>query len=89
MCFFDSAERFWTRKIKPAAGDEDIGALFGKSFAVANPIPSVPSVVTAVLPSSFLDIVSVLCCWRNWCPAGAEPKGCEPFRDTQAQRHPG
>src|SRR5258708_13425267 len=28
-----------------------------KSFAVANPIPSVPPVMTATLPSSFLGIV--------------------------------
>src|SRR6266436_2895238 len=33
------------------------------SFAVANPIPSVPPVTTAILPSSFLDIVSLPCCW--------------------------
>src|SRR5260370_14360740 len=34
-----------------------------KSFAVANPIPSVPPVTTAILPSSFLAIVSLRCCW--------------------------
>src|SRR6266403_1398434 len=33
-----------------AARDEDKGALFDESFAVANPIPSVPPVMTAVLP---------------------------------------
>src|SRR5580704_13347952 len=34
-----------------------------KSFAVANPIPSVPPVMTATLPSSFLGIVFP-CSWR-------------------------
>src|SRR5580700_11309450 len=33
-----------------------------KSFAVANPIPSVPPVMTAILPSSFLGIVFLRCC---------------------------
>src|SRR2546425_11900127 len=33
-----------------------------KSFAVANPIPSVPPVMTAILPSSFLVIVSLRYC---------------------------
>jgi hypothetical protein len=36
------------------------GPRFTKSFAVANPIPSVPPVTTAILPSSFLVIFSVL-----------------------------
>src|ERR1700692_4297236 len=33
-----------------------------KSFAAANPIPSVPPVTTAILPSSFLAIVFLSCC---------------------------
>src|SRR5579863_7121697 len=33
-----------------------------KSFAVANPIPSVPPVMTAILPSSFLGIVFPCSC---------------------------
>src|SRR5258705_3980127 len=37
-----------------------------KSFAVANPIPSVPPVMTAVLPSSFLAIV-----FLRYCGAGS------------------
>jgi hypothetical protein len=41
---------------------EDIGTLFDEKFAVANPIPSVPPVMTAVLPSSFLVIAFLRCC---------------------------
>src|ERR1700716_899726 len=37
-----------------------------KSFAVANPIPSVPPVMTAILPSSFLAIV-----FLRYCGAGS------------------
>jgi hypothetical protein len=33
-----------------------------KSFAVANPIPSVPPVMTAILPSSFLVIAFLRYC---------------------------
>ena len=40
---------------------EDIGTLFDEKFAVANPIPSVPPVMTAVLPSSFLVIAFLRC----------------------------
>src|SRR6267143_6878379 len=47
----------------PTPRDEDISTSLTKSFAVANPIPSVPPVMTAILPSSFLDIVSLRCCW--------------------------
>src|SRR5258708_985275 len=34
-----------------------------KSLAVANPIPSVPPVTTAILPSSFLGINLLRCDW--------------------------
>ena|ERR1700722_10640710 len=44
------------------ARDEDMAPSLAKSFAVSNPIPSVPPVMTAVLPSSFLAINFFRCC---------------------------
>src|SRR6267143_1447218 len=45
-----------------ATRDEDIRTLLTKSVAVANPIPSVPPVMTATLPSSLLGIVFPCSC---------------------------
>ena len=39
------------------ACNEDIGTFVDEKFSVANPIPSVPPVMAAVLPSSLLGIV--------------------------------
>jgi AcrR family transcriptional regulator len=49
-----------------------------KSFAVANPIPSVPPAMTAVLPSGFSDIVSSLCC----CVVTKSPHSNSPHSVT-------
>src|ERR1700693_6079912 len=55
-----------------------------KSFAVANPIPSVPPVMTAVLPSSFLVTVFLRCCGagtlrlRSFFIRSLESKRCLP-----------
>src|SRR6202040_4451323 len=40
-----------------AARDEDIGTLLDEKFCRGQPNPSVPPVMTAILPSSFLVIV--------------------------------
>src|SRR5882724_2119683 len=52
MAFKASSSSFWRRPVMKTWAPS-----FTKSFAVANPIPSVPPVLTAVLPSSFLVIV--------------------------------
>src|SRR5882724_10364040 len=51
MAFKASSSSFWRRPVMKTWAPS-----FTKSFAVANPIPSVPPVMTAILPSSFLDI---------------------------------
>src|SRR5882724_9037704 len=45
-------EFFWRRPVMKTSAPS-----LTKSLAAANPIPSVPPVITAVLPSSFLSIV--------------------------------
>src|SRR5580704_6558886 len=55
-----------------------------KSFAVANPIPSVPPVMTAVLPSSLLGIVSLLCC-PSWKLPNSENLSGGSFRVIRSQ----
>src|SRR5882724_11547492 len=57
MAFKASSSSFWRRPVMKTWAPS-----FTKSFAVANPIPSVPPVMTAVLPSSFLVIAFLRCC---------------------------
>src|SRR5258706_10506897 len=52
ITFTASSSSFWRRPVMKTWAPS-----LTKSFAVANPIPSVPPVMTAVLPSSFLSIV--------------------------------
>src|SRR3984957_4526947 len=57
MAFTASSRSFCRRPAMKMAAPS-----LAKSFAVANPIPSVPPVMTAVLPSSFLVTVFLRCC---------------------------
>src|SRR6266481_6250340 len=52
IAFTASSSSFWRRPVIKTYAPS-----LTKSFAVANPIPSVPPVMTATLPSSFLGIV--------------------------------
>src|SRR5258706_3005345 len=52
MVFTASSSSSWRRPVMKTYAPS-----LTKSFAVANPIPSVPPVMTATLPSSFLGIV--------------------------------
>src|ERR1700730_3909637 len=52
IVFTASSSSFWRRPVMKTYAPS-----LTKSFAVANPIPSVPPVMTAILPSSFLAIV--------------------------------
>jgi len=45
-----------------SANNEDIGTFVDEKFCSSQPIPSVPPVMAAVLPSSFLGIVFLHCC---------------------------
>src|SRR6267378_5663032 len=56
IAFTASSSSFWRRPVMKTYTPS-----LTKSFAVANPIPSVPPVMTAVLPSSFLAIVFLRC----------------------------
>src|SRR6266481_5226404 len=58
IVFTASSSSFWRRPVMKTYAPS-----LTKSFAVANPIPSVPPVMTATLPSSLLDIVFP-CFWR-------------------------
>src|SRR2546425_3985724 len=51
IVFTASSSSFWRRPVMKTWAPS-----LTKSFAVANPIPSVPPVTTAILPSSFLVI---------------------------------
>src|ERR1700681_2968885 len=57
IVFTASSSSFWGRPVMKTYAPS-----LTKSFAVANPIPSVPPVMTAVLPSSFLGIVVPCSC---------------------------
>src|SRR5882762_3717122 len=57
IAFTASSSSFWRRPVMKTYTPS-----VTKSFAVANPIPSVPPVMTAVLPSSFLVIVFLRYC---------------------------
>src|SRR3984893_7826730 len=52
-----SSSSFWRRPVMKTYAPS-----LTKSFAVASPIPSVPPVTTAILPSSFLGIVFPCSC---------------------------
>src|SRR6266436_2694115 len=52
IVFTASSSSFWRRPVMKTYAPS-----LTKSFAVANPIPSVPPVITATLPSSLLGIV--------------------------------
>src|SRR6266850_834507 len=57
MVFTASSSSFWRRPVMKTYAPS-----LTKSFAVANPIPSVPPVMTATLPSSLLGIVFLCPC---------------------------
>src|SRR5713101_7165904 len=57
IVFTASLSSFWRRPVMKTYAPS-----LTKSFAVANPIPSVPPVTTATLPSSFLGIVFPCSC---------------------------
>src|SRR6267154_438624 len=57
IVFTASSSSFWRRPVMKTYAPS-----LTKSFAVANPIPSVPPVTTATLPSSFLGIVFPCSC---------------------------
>src|SRR5882724_10604871 len=57
MVFTASSSSFWRRPVMKTYAPS-----LTKSFAVANPIPSVPPVMTATLPSSLLGIVFLCYC---------------------------
>src|ERR1700720_4255896 len=57
IVFTASSSSFWRRPVMKTYAPS-----LTKSFAVANPIPSVPPVMTAVLPSSLLVTVFLRCC---------------------------
>src|SRR6267154_1706809 len=57
IAFTASSSSFWRLPVTKTYAPS-----LTKSFAVANPIPSVPPVTTAVLPSSFLGIVFPCSC---------------------------
>src|SRR5229473_7258792 len=57
IVFTASSSSFWRRPVMKTYAPS-----LTKSFAVANPIPSVPPVMTATLPSSFLSIVFPCSC---------------------------
>src|SRR5216684_7778357 len=54
-----------------------------KSFAVANPIPSVPPVMTAILPSSFLSIVFPCSCRVLTNFPRSDSMGVEPLPNVR------
>src|ERR1700730_1573234 len=57
IVFTASSSSFWRRPVMKTYAPS-----LTKSFPVANPIPSVPPVMTAILPSSFLGIVFPCSC---------------------------
>src|SRR6267143_3811516 len=57
IVFTASSSSFWRRPVMKTYAPS-----LTKSFAVANPIPSVPPLMTATLPSSFLGIVFPCSC---------------------------
>src|SRR5258706_16426135 len=57
ITFTASSSSFWRRPVMKTWAPS-----LTKSFAVANPIPSVPPVMTATFPSSFLAIVFPCSC---------------------------
>src|SRR3984893_17035159 len=57
IVFTASSSSFWRRPVMKTYAPS-----LTKSFAAANPIPSVPPVMTATLPSSFLGIVFPYSC---------------------------
>src|SRR6267154_2100806 len=57
IAFTAWSSSFWRRPVMKTCAPS-----LTKSFAVANPIPSVPPVMTATLPSSFLGIVFPCSC---------------------------
>src|SRR6266478_4854504 len=57
IAFTASSSSFWRRPVMKTYAPS-----LAKSFAAANPIPSVPPVMTATLPSSLLGIVFLPCC---------------------------
>src|SRR6202040_3843845 len=57
IVFTASSSSFWRRPVMKTYAPS-----LAKSFAVASPIPSVPPVTTAILPSSFLGIVFPCSC---------------------------
>src|ERR1700674_3641957 len=57
IAFTASSSSFWRRPVMKTYAPS-----LTKSFAVASPIPSVPPVTTAILPSSFLGIVFPCSC---------------------------
>src|SRR6266851_8595071 len=57
IVFTASSSSFWRRPVMKTYAPS-----LTKSFAVANPIPSVPPVMTATLPSSFLGTVFPCSC---------------------------
>src|ERR1700682_2690101 len=57
IVFTASSSSFWRRPVMKTYAPS-----LTKSFAVANPIPSVPPVMTATLPSSLLGIVFPCSC---------------------------
>src|SRR5882724_611969 len=63
IVFTASSSSFWRRPVTKTYAPS-----LTKSFPVANPIPSVPPVMTAVLPSSFLVIVFLRRCWNSPAP---------------------
>src|SRR3984893_245707 len=63
IVFTASSSSFWRRPVMKTYAPS-----LTKSFAVANPIPSVPPVMTATLPSSLLGIV-----FPCFCLMGVEP----------------
>src|ERR1700719_4133774 len=61
-----SSSSFWRRPVMKTSAPSST-----KRFAVANPIPSVPPVMTAVLPSSFLVTVFSVIAEREFSSSDA------------------